>query len=216
MQEFLKVFQRADFVRNFIVHIELSALAVLLGILVAIPIAIAVNRSDKASTVAINIGNLGRAIPSLALLVLMFPLFGLGFDNALFAITLLAIPPILINGVVGLRQVNAQTLDAAKGMGLSGRQILAGVQVPIAAPIIFAGIRTAAVQVVASVTLATFVGAGGLGDYIVEGFQRNSNAIALAGALSVAVMAVITEVVFAGLERGFTPKGLRIAAKRGK
>jgi osmoprotectant transport system permease protein len=216
MQEFLKVFQRADFVRNFIVHIELSALAVLLGILVAIPIAIAVNRSDKASTVAINIGNLGRAIPSLALLVLMFPLFGLGFDNALFAITLLAIPPILINGVVGLRQVNAQTLDAAKGMGLSGRQILAGVQVPIAAPIIFAGIRTAAVQVVASVTLATFVGAGGLGDYIVEGFQRNSNAIALAGALSVAVLAVVTEVVFAGLERGFTPKGLRIAAKRGK
>ncbi|MDQ3386739.1 MAG: ABC transporter permease [Actinomycetota bacterium] len=216
MQEFLKVFQRADFVRNFIVHIELSALAVLLGILVAIPIAIAVNRSDKASTVAINIGNLGRAIPSLALLVLMFPIFGLGFDNALFAITLLAIPPILINGVVGLRQVNAQTLDAAKGMGLSGRQILAGVQVPIAAPIIFAGIRTAAVQVVASVTLATFVGAGGLGDYIVEGFQRNSNAIALAGALSVAVLAVITEVVFAGLERGFTPKGLRIAAKRGK
>ncbi len=216
MQEFLEVFQRADFVRNFIVHIELSALAVLLGILVAMPVAVLVNRSDRASTVAINIGNLGRSIPSLALLVLMFPIFGLGFDNALFAITLLAIPPILINGVVGLRQVNAQTLDAAKGMGLSGRQILAGVQVPIAAPIIFAGIRTAAVQVVASVTLATFVGAGGLGDYIVEGFQRNDNAIALAGALSVAVLALITEVVFAGLERGFTPKGLKIAAKRGK
>lgn len=216
MQEFLEVFQRQDFIRNFIVHIELSALAVLLGILVAIPVAIIVNRFDRASTVAINIGNLGRAIPSLALLVLMFPIFGLGFDNALFAITLLAIPPILINAVVGLRQVNSQTLDAAKGMGLSGRQILAGVQVPIAAPIIFAGIRTAAVQVVASVTLATFVGAGGLGDYIVEGFQRNSNAIALAGALSVAVLAVVTEVVFAGLERGFTPKGLRIAAKLGK
>ena len=216
MENFLQVFQRDDYVRNVIIHIELSALAVLLGVLVAIPIAILVNRSDSASTISINIGNLGRAVPSLALLALMLPVFGLGFDNALFAITLLAIPPILINGVVGLRQVNPQTLDAAKGMGLSGRQILSRVQVPIAAPIIFAGIRTSAVQVVASVTLATFVGAGGLGDYIVEGFQRNDTAIALAGAFSVAVLAFLTEVLFAGLERGFTPKGLQIAAKRGK
>ncbi|WP_119067243.1 ABC transporter permease [Rubrobacter indicoceani] len=216
MEEFLSVLQRDDFVRNFIIHIQLSALSVVLGILIALPVAILVNRSDAASNLAINIGNIGRAVPSLAVLVLMIPVFGLGFDNALVALTLIAISPILINAIVGLRQVSPQVIDAAKGMGLSGKQILTGVQVPIAAPIIFAGIRTSAVQVVASVTLATFIGGGGLGDYIVEGYQRGSTEIALAGALSVAVLAIGTEFIFGGAERAFTPKGLKIAQKRGR
>ena len=216
MDEFINVLQRPDYIENVRIHIEYLVLATLLGILISIPVAILVNRSDWGSTIAINIGNLGRAVPSLAVLVLMFPAFGLGFDSALFALTLLAIPPILINAVVGLRQVSPQILDSAKGMGLSGSQILSGIQVPIAAPIIFAGIRTSAVQVVASATLATFIGGGGLGDYIVEGFQRNDTAIALAGAFSVAVLAIITEVGFGFLERTFTPKGLRIAQKRGR
>jgi osmoprotectant transport system permease protein len=216
MSEFMDVLQRPDFIENFRLHIEYTVLATLLGILISMPVAILVNRSPTASTIAINVGNIGRAVPSLAVLVLMFPLLGLGFSSALFALTLLAIPPILINGVVGLRQVSPQILDSAKGMGLSGRQILSGIQVPIAAPIIFAGIRTSAVQVVASATLATFIGGGALGDYIVEGFQRNSTAIALAGAFSVAVLAVITEAGFGFLERAFTPKGLRIAQKRGR
>jgi osmoprotectant transport system permease protein len=214
MSEFMDVLQRPDFIENFRLHIEYTVLATLLGILISMPVAILVNRSPTASTIAINVGNIGRAVPSLAVLVLMFPLLGLGFSSALFALTLLAIPPILINGVVGLRQVSPQILDSAKGMGLSGRQILSGIQVPIAAPIIFAGIRTSAVQVVASATLATFIGGGALGDYIVEGFQRNSTAIALAGAFAVAALAIITEVGFGFLERAFTPKGLRIAQKR--
>src|SRR5215210_226603 len=216
MSDFVDILQRPDFVKNVIVHIELSALAVLLGLLAAVPVAVLVNRSAFASTLALNVGNIGRAVPALAMLVIVFPLFGLGFDNALVALTLIAIPPILINAVVGLRQVSAQILDSAKGMGLSGRQILAGIQVPIAAPIIFAGIRTSAVQVVASATLATFIGGGGLGDYIVEGYQRNDTGIAVAGALSVAVLAIITEVLFGGLERTFTPKGLRIAQQRAR
>lgn len=216
MQEFVSVLQRPDFIGDFIIHIQLSLLAVVFGILIAIPVAVLVNRSDAASNVAINIGNIGRAVPSLAVLVLMIPLFGLGFDNALVALTLIAISPILINAIVGLRQVSAQVLDAARGMGLSGRQILTGVQVPIAAPIIFAGIRTSAVQVVASATLATFIGGGGLGNYIVEGYQRGSTEIALAGALAVAVLAILTEFIFGGAERAFTPKGLKIAQKRGR
>lgn len=216
MSSFTDVLQRPDFIRNFIIHIELSVLAVLLALVIAIPIAIAVNRSDFASTFAINVGNIGRAVPSLAILVLMLPFFGLGFTNALVALTLLAISPILINAVVGLRQVSRQILDAAKGMGLSGRQILTGIQMPIAAPIIFAGIRTSAVQVVASATLATFIGGGGLGDYIVEGFQRGDIYISLAGAAAVALLAIITEVGFGGLESAFTPKGLKIAQRRRK
>ena len=216
MNQILDVFQRPDFIKNFIIHLELSVLAVLFGLLIALPIAILVNRSDFASTLAINIGNIGRAVPSLAILVLMLPIVGLGFDNALIALSLLAISPILINAVVGLRQVSAQIIDAAKGMGLSGGQILTSVQLPIAAPIIFAGIRTSAVQVVASATLATFIGGGGLGDYIVEGFQRGDLSISLAGALAVAVLAIVAEVGFGVLQNVFTPKGLRLAQKRAR
>lgn len=216
MDRILDVFQRPDFIENFIIHIELSVLATLFGLLLALPLAILVHRSDTASTVAINVGNIGRAVPSLCILVLMLPIAGLGFDNALIALTLLAISPILINAVVGLRQVSAQIVDAAKGMGLSGRQILSGIQLPIAAPIIFAGIRTSAVQVVASATLATFIGGGGLGNYIVEGFQRGDIYISLAGALAVALLAIITEVGFGTLQRTFTPKGLRLAQARAR
>jgi osmoprotectant transport system permease protein len=216
MNDFMEILQRPDYTANLRIHIEYTLLATLFGILISIPVAVLVQRSRFGSTFAINVGNIGRAVPSLAVLVLMFPIFGLGFDSALFALTLVAIPPILINAVVGLRQVSPQILDSAKGMGLSGVQILSRIQVPIAAPIIFAGIRTAAVLVVASATLATFIGGGALGDYIVEGYQRNSNAIALAGAISVAILAFITEAGFWGLERTFTPKGLRIAQKRGR
>jgi osmoprotectant transport system permease protein len=164
--------------------------------------------------VAINTGNIGRAVPSLAILALVFPLLGFGFAPSLVALTLLAIPPILINASTGLRQVNPQVIDAARGMGLSGGQILSSIQLPIAAPVIFAGIRTSAVQVVASATLATFVGGGGLGDLIVLGLQRNDPAVLIAGSLAVAALAIITEVGFGALERAFTPKGLLVARKR--
>ncbi len=134
--------------------------------------------------------------------------------KALLALAALAIPPILINASTALREVNPGIIDAARGMGLSGSQVLSRIQIPIAASVIFAGIRTSAVQVVASATLATFIGGGGLGDLIVEGFQRGDTAILLAGALSVAALSIITEVGFAGIERALTPKGLKIAHKR--
>jgi osmoprotectant transport system permease protein len=210
----LEVFRRPDFIPLLVTHVELSVVALLLGVLIALPVALAVNRSPTLSAIAINVGNIGRAVPSLALLALAFPFLGFGFATSLVALTALAIPPILINASTGLRQVNPQIMDAAKGMGLSARQILARIQVPIAAPIIFAGIRTSAVQVVASATLATFVGGGALGQLIVLGFQRNQAAIQIAGALTVAVLAILTEVLFGFLERTFTPKGLRVARKR--
>ncbi len=215
MNGILEVLRRGGFGQLLLTHIELSVLALLIGIAIAIPVALAVNRSPFWSAVAINIGNIGRSVPSLAILAFALAIgLGLGFLPSLVALAALAIPPILINASTGLRQVDPKIVDAARGMGLSGRQILTGVQIPIAAPIIFAGIRTAAVQVVASATLATFIGGGGLGDLIVEGFQRNDIYIQLAGALSVAVLAIITELGFGFLERAFTPKGLKVARKR--
>ena len=214
MEEFIGVFTSPDFFGRLATHVELSVVAVLLGTLIAVAAAVLVRDTQLGTVVAINIGNLGRAIPALALLALAIPFLGFGWDNALVALTALAIPPILINATTGLRQVDHGVVDAARGMGLSGFQILIGIQIPIAAPVIFAGIRTSAVQVVASATLATFIGGGGLGDFIVEGFSRNSNAILLAGSAAVAILAIITEFAFAGLERAATPKGLKIARQK--
>lgn len=214
MDRILEVLNRPDYPTKVWEHVTLSALAILIAVLVAIPVALAVSRSPFWSAVAINVGNVGRAVPSLAILAFALPLLGLGFLPSLLALTVLGIPPILINASTGLRQVEARVIDAAKGMGLSGFQILTRIQLPIAAPVIFAGIRTSAVQVVASATLATFIGGGTLGELIVEGFQRGDYYIMLAGAFSVAILAIITELGFGGLESAFTPKGLKIAQKR--
>jgi osmoprotectant transport system permease protein len=212
--QILEVLGRPGFTQLLLTHVELSVLALIIAILIAVPVALAIRNTPAGAAVAINVGNIGRAVPSLALLALALPFFGFGFTSALLALAALAIPPILINASTGLREVNPGVIDAARGMGLSGSQVLSRIQLPIAAPVVFAGIRTSAVQVVASATLATFIGGGGLGDLIVEGFQRGDTAILLAGALSVAVLSIITEVGFAGIERALTPKGLKIAQKR--
>jgi osmoprotectant transport system permease protein len=216
MGEILEVLGRPGFTELLITHIELSVIALLIAIAIALPVALAIRNTSLGAALAVNLGNIGRAVPSLAILALCQPFLGFGFDTALVALTALAIPPILINASTGLREVSRDVIDAARGMGLSEGQILTRIQVPVAAPVIFAGIRTSAVQVVASATLATFIGGGGLGDLIVEGTQRNDAAILLAGSFSVAVLAIITEVGFGALERGMTPRGLKIAQQRAR
>jgi len=214
MEGILDVLERPDFLGLLGTHVELSVIALLLGAAIALPVAVAVRNTPVGAALAVNVGNIGRAVPSLAILALALPFLGYGFEPALVALTALAIPPILINASTGLREVSREVIDAARGMGLSRSQILTGIQLSIAAPVIFAGIRTSAVQVVASATLATFIGGGSLGNLIVEGFQANNSAILLAGSLSVAVLAIITEVGFSGVEKALTPKGLKFAQKR--
>ena len=214
LSKILEVYTRPDFPEKLREHVVLSLVALLVAVAIAMPVALLIRNTRLGAAIAINIGNVGRAVPSLAILALALPLLGIGFASALVALTALAIPPILINASTGLSEVNKDVIDAARGMGLSGGQILSRIQLPIAAPVIFAGIRTSAVQTVASATLATFIGAGGLGDLIVEGLQRRGPEILLAGAISVAILAIITEVGFGALEWAFTPKGLKIAQKR--
>ena len=213
---FVEQLQRPEWSAALYRHIELSALAVLVGILVSIPLAVAISRSPRIALTTINFTNLGRSIPDIALLAFFLIFLGIGYWTAEAALILLSIPPILINTVTGLNQVDERVIDSARGMGLSGWQILTGVRLPLAAPVIFAGIRTSAVQVVAGATLATFVGGGGLGDPIVEGFAGFDYPTMFAGAIPVAVLAVMTEFIFGGLERISTPKGLRIARKKGR
>lgn len=211
----IQTHERPTFASALTTHFELSGLALLIGVAIALPLALAVSRSPLASLIAVNISNIGRAVPSLAILALALPLLGLGFKPALFALTVLAIPPVLINASTGLREVNPKVIESARGMGLSEWQILTRIRLPIATPVILTGIRTSAVQVIASATLATFIGGGGLGDFIVEGIQVNNTAVQLAGAIPVALMAMATEVGFEALERMLTPRGLR-AVRRTK
>ena len=210
----IEVLKGQNFPQLLLTYVELSAFALLLGVAISLPVALAVRNTRIATALAINIGNIGRAVPSLAILALLVPFLGFTFTLALVALTAIAISPILINAVTGLGEVDRQIIDSARGMGLSETQILTRVQLPIAAPVILAGIRTSAVQVVASAVLATFFGGGGLGDLIVGGFQGSDRAMLLVGAFSVAALAIITEFIFAGLEQVFTPKGLKIANKR--
>ena len=214
--DFVEQLQRPEWIAAVVQHIKLSAFALFVGILVSIPLAVTVARYPRTALVTVNITNLGRGVPDLAILALLLIPLGLGFWTAAVALVLLSIPPILINTVTALNQVDDKVIDSARGMGLSEWQILSSVQLPIAAPVIFAGVRTSAVQVVAGATLATFVGGGGLGNFIVEGLAGFGYATMFAGAIPVAVLAVIAEFSFGGLEKLSTPKGIKIATQKGK
>lgn len=195
-------------------HITLAGLTVVVGVAVALPLGLAIGHTGRGALLAVNLANLGRAIPSYALLLVLFPVFGLGFAAAFPALLLLTLPPILTNTYIGIREVDRDMVDAGRGMGMGSLQILARVEVPIALPFIVAGIRTAAVQIVATATLAALVAGGGLGRYIVDGFALQDDGQLLAGGLLVAGLAIATERLLAAVERRVTSPGLRIRVSR--
>ncbi|HEX9266829.1 MAG TPA: ABC transporter permease [Candidatus Limnocylindria bacterium] len=194
-------------------HIELSGLSVLAALIIAMPIALYLGHTGRAGFIAINVANIGRALPSLALiafgLVIAISLgLGLGFWPTVFALVPLAIPPILTNSYVAIREVDRDIVEAARGMGLSEGQILRSIEVPLGLPLMLAGIRTAAVNVVATATLGALVAGGALGRFIVDGLALQEYDQLMAGALLVALLAVVTEVSFGALERATVPPGM--------
>lgn len=190
-----------DFKHELAIHLELSVLAVLIGVALCFPLGVVASRSRITSLYSLNAIGIARSIPSVAILFLAYPLLGPGFRPALIALAVLACPPILINTNVGFRQVDAAIREAAYGMGMNTWQVLSRVELPLALPLVIAGVRTAAVDVIASATLATFIGGGGLGDLIARGLQSNEPAILLAGALPAAALTLSAEVLLGGLER---------------
>jgi osmoprotectant transport system permease protein len=198
-------------------HIELSGLSVLVAVLLAMPVALYLGHTGRAGFIAINVANIGRALPSLALLafglVIAISLgLGLGFWPTVFALVPLAIPPIITNSYVAVREVDPDVVEAARGMGLSEGQILRSIEIPLGLPLMLAGIRTAAVNVVATATLGALVAGGALGRFIVDGLALREYDQLMAGALLVALLAVATEVSFAALERATVPRGIRAAS----
>ncbi len=186
-------------------HLTLSGSALALSLLLCVPLGIwAAHHTHLAQYVISAIGAL-RLIPSLAILFLALPYLGTGFGPALVALTVLALPPVLINVYAGILGVERAVIEAANGMGMTKRQLLVQVELPLAMPAIITGIRTAAVEVIASATLAAFIGAGGLGIFVTRGFALFEPRIMLVGAIPVAVLALFSEMVFGLIERRVTP-----------
>ena len=189
-------------------HLLLVFLALAISLLVALPLGWWTARSPLGSAIFINGFNSLRVIPSIAILFLAIPYLGLSFTAAAIALIILAVPPILINTNVAFRSINPHLQEAAIGMGMSPLQLLWEIEIPLALPIIIAGIKTATVEVIASATLAAFIGAGGLGRFVVLGFSLYDNSILLLGAIPVALLALIAEI---GL--GILQKKLDYSAK---
>ncbi|HEV2757248.1 MAG TPA: ABC transporter permease [Actinomycetota bacterium] len=191
-------------------HLQISAISLVAAALVALPAGLYIGHTRRGEVIAVTIANLGRAVPSFAILALAFPLslqlgLGLSIWPTVAALFLLGIPPILTNTYVGVKGVDADTLEAARGMGMSGREVLRSIEAPLAAPLIVAGLRISAVQIVATATLAALVAGGGLGRFIVDGFAQGNDAMIVGGALVVATLSIATEIAFGLVERATTP-----------
>ena len=191
-------------------HIEISAESVLIGALIALPLGILLGHYGRFGFLAMNLSNVGRAVPSFAILVIAFQIFGLGSLPIIAALVALAIPPMVTNSFVAMREVDPDIKDAARGMGYRELARLLQVELPLAVPLVMAGIRTSAVQVVATATLAALIAGGGFGRYIIDGLDQQDYPKLVAGAILVAALALATELVLAGAERLLVPRGIRL------
>jgi osmoprotectant transport system permease protein len=192
-------------------HLALSGAAIGVAILIAVPFGLWLGHMHRGSFVAINVANIGRALPSLAVIAIGLAFLGIGFVNVMVALVVLAVPPILTNAYLAVDQVDRDTVLAAEGMGMRPRQVFARVELPMSLPLLFAGIRTSAVYVVATATLAAIAGGGGLGDIIVNQASYRLPGV-IAGAIWVAVLALLVDLAFGLLQYAITPRGLRRAA----
>ena len=193
-------------------HLLLSGAALAIGLAIALPIGVWLGHKHRGSFLAVNVANLGRALPSLAVIAVGFVFLGVGFWSVALALVVLAIPPILTNAYVAVDGVQTDAVEAARGMGMTDRQIITRVELPLALPLIFAGIRTATVFVVATATIAAVAGGGGLGDIIVNQAGYGLEGV-IGAAICVSVLALAADGAVGLLQRALTPAGLRIEAR---
>ena len=203
---------RAQFFNLLNQHIQLTAASVVLALAAAIPLAIIASRVVPVARPMTWIAAAGQTVPSLAVLALMLPLLGIGFRPSVAALAIRAFLPIFLNTYVGLRGADAAAVDAARGMGASSAQRLLFVELPLASPIIYAGIQTATVQNVGIATIAAFIGGGGLGELILQGLQMLEPSVLLAGAIPVALLAMTAEVALRYLGRLVVPAGVQMSS----
>lgn len=191
-------------------HVQISVAATAAATALAVPVAFWLGHIRRGGAVATAVVNVGRAVPSFAIVALALPIslrygFGLGFWPTMVALVALALPPIFTNTYAGMTGVDDTVIDAARGMGMRGGELLWRVEAPMALPLVLTGLRVSAVQVVATATLGAFVGFGGLGAFILEGFRQNDDGKLLTGAVLVAMLAIATELAFGAVQRTLTP-----------
>jgi osmoprotectant transport system permease protein len=195
-------------------HLGYSGLALLFGTLIALPVGLFIGHTGRGSFLAINAGNAGRSLPTLGLLMLMVTLLGLGLTPVLIALTVLVVPPVLTSTYAGMRSLDASVVDAARGMGMRPSQVLLRVEFPMALPVLMGGFRSAALQVVATATVAAAVGLGGLGRLLIDGLALNDYSRVLAGAVVVATLAIVLDLLLGLVQRSLVSPGLTGRAVR--
>jgi osmoprotectant transport system permease protein len=200
-------------------HILISSVSLAIALLLALPAGLAIGHTGRGAGLAAGVANLGRALPSLAVIalaipftVLINPILGGAILPTLVAMVVLAVPPILVNAYTGISEVDRDLVEAGRGMGMREREILAGIELPIALPVVLGGVRSAAVQIVATATLGAIFGSGGLGRFLVDGIAQNDDGQVFGGVLLVAGLAIATELAVEILQRLFRSPGLGGAA----
>ncbi len=189
-------------------QIYISAISLALGIIVAVPLSVILMKFPRTAKVVIALASMLQTIPALALLAMMIPFFGVGRVPAIVALFLYSLMPILRNTYVGLMDVNADTVDSARGLGMTEMQLILKVDIPLAMPVIMAGIRLSAIYVIAWATLASYIGAGGLGDFIFNGLSLYQPDLIFGGTIPVIILALLTDYLLGKLEKKITPKGI--------
>jgi osmoprotectant transport system permease protein len=195
-------------------HLEVTGLAMMLALAVALPIGLLLGHYGRGELLAVGIGNAGRAVPELAIIALMAAAIGVGLLNVTIALAILAIPPILTNTFVAVRQVDRSAVDAARGMGMTAISVIGRIELPLAVPTIMSGIRTSTINVVATATIAPLAGVLTLGDFILARNVYGDDGV-LAGAICVALLALVLEAALAGAQHLLTSPGLRLARANG-
>ena len=191
------------------VHIQLVFFSMIIATILAVTLGIVVTRVPWLKTIVLGGTGVLQTVPSLALLGFMIPIFGIGVNTAIAALFLYSLLPIMRNTYTGIKDVDSATIEAARGVGMTNMQILFKVELPLAIPVMMAGIRTAAVINVGNATLAAFIGAGGLGDFIFLGITRGIDGLILLGAIPATLLAIVLETFFSAVERWTTPEGLK-------
>lgn len=204
MIEFL-LENNTDILQKILEHLYISASSLFLGVLVAVPVGILLTKSRVVAKIVMIIASILQTVPSFALLALMIPLFGVGVKPAIVALFIYSLLPIMRNTYLGIDGVDSSLMDAAKGMGMTKKQILTRVQIPMAMPVIMSGIRLSAVYVLAWTTLASYIGAGGLGDYIFNGLDNAIMPMVVWGTIPVTIIAIIVDFVLGKVEDKLTP-----------
>ena len=199
-----------DYLGETIAYLKLCGFSIAAAIIIGVLLGALVSRNAIVAFIAVNLSGLIRAIPIIAIFLTFVPTLGIGFKPAIIALIILGIPPILLNTYTGIRGVDPAMIEAAKGMGMTTLQIATRIQAPLVTPLVAAGIRTSAVQIIATATLGGFIAAGGYGDYIVDAINVGNNTELIVGAVSVAILAIFVEVFMSWLQSALTPQGLKV------